>query len=219
MELDMNLPIAPGSPVLSASQRAASLLNAFPDLMMAALFFITWISPLALEERMVSYLVLVLLMEFIVIHSAGFMAMAMTSSKPALQRVGATIGLGLFYTLFVSAFAMSFDEWWPIAAFWGLVLNRLLSVFLGGTPAEEQRNAMMTTWGRNAAFYLFAVFLGIFLPLPELGITRDVQQLQAFSAGGLWTDTPETAIASGFIYFTAVAVTELFRIRLFQIPK
>jgi len=187
--------------------------GALPDLGMALLYILTWISPLAIEEKMVSYLVLVLLLEFIVIHSAAFMGAAMFSDYPKWKRVLAVVGLGFFYTLFVGAFAASFDQWWPLGAFWILIGNRLLAGLLNGGPTDEQRNATMVHWAASVASYLAAVFAGVMLPLPKLGLTEEVRLLQGFEGGGEWIDAPETAIASGAIYFTLIGIAQLFNMR------
>lgn len=63
----------------------ADVLSALPDFCIAATFLITWVRPLAFGGRMVAYLMLVMLLEFIVVHSAGFMGSAAMGS--ALNRL------------------------------------------------------------------------------------------------------------------------------------
>ena len=72
----------------------ADVLSALPDFCLPATFLITWVRPLAFGDRMVAYLMLVMLLEFIVVHSAGFMGSAAMGSGD--RRKGA-----VFYLVFV----------------------------------------------------------------------------------------------------------------------
>jgi len=188
----------------------SALLSALPDFGLATLFLITWITPDAFDEKMVSYLVLVMLMEFVIIHSSGFMGRVMIGEGDRKKRGLTLVGLGLFYTLFVGGFALSFEAWWPIAAFWGMTLNRILFILLGQVPKEEEKILLQKSWAVGALFYLGSVFLTVFAPIPELGISWEVVRDQEFTSEGLWVEDPEHAIACGFLYFSAVAVSELY---------
>src|SRR5262245_39016478 len=109
----------------SLSTRA--LAAAFPDLCMGAVFLTAWLAPARLGAYPIEPLTLVMLLEFIVVHSGGFAGRVMLAALPGDRRVFAMIGLGCFYTLFVGGFALAFHTWWPLASFWALMLNRMLS--------------------------------------------------------------------------------------------
>ena len=100
--------------------------------------------------------------------------------------------------------------WWPIVAFWGMIVNRLLGILLGQAPEGREAESMQRSWGATAIFYLLSVFATILLPVPELGITQEVVSRQEFETEGGWIDAPQLPIASGFLYFTAVAWSELY---------
>lgn len=187
-----------------------AILSSLPDFAFAALFLISWTSPNAFDEKMVSYLVLVMLMEFVIIHSSGFMGRVMIGEGDRKKRGLTLVGLGFFYTLFVGGFALSFGEWWPVAAFWGMTLNRILFILLGRVPKGEEKMLLQKSWAAGALFYLGAVFLTVLAPVPELGITWEVVREQEFTSEGLWVEEPEHAIACGFLYFSAVALSELY---------
>ena len=63
----------------------------------------------------------------------------------------------------------------------------------------------MAFWGLSVAAYLAAVFAGVMLPLPRLGLSGDIVPLLGLPGGGLWVEQPHTVIASGTIYFSLLA--------------
>ena len=67
----MTLP-AP-EPIEPQGYTIAHLFSALPSFFLSGMFLITWIAPDALGGKMISYLMLVMLLEFINVHAAGFM--------------------------------------------------------------------------------------------------------------------------------------------------
>jgi hypothetical protein len=193
--------------------RIAAFVSALPDFGMAALFLATWIAPEAIEERMVRHLVSVVLLEFIIIHSSAFMGVVAISDKPVTDKVKAILGLTILYSLFAGGFSLAFKSWWPIAAFWGLSLNRLLPIILGVVPSEREKELIQTGWAITACAYLLLVTVTLFLPLPQLGITPAVIDRQELEQGtdepGVWQTQPHRAMAFGFLYFIAVGAGEI----------
>src|SRR5271163_2444351 len=124
----------------------ANLTAAIPDFGLAGFFAISWVAPYTFGGHMLSRLELMMLMEFIVLHSSAFLAFAMTMPPSRIFRIGAVIGLGLLYTMFVGAFSLSFHTWWPIASFWMLLANRMLAIVLGKTPKERDFGFIMVGW-------------------------------------------------------------------------
>jgi hypothetical protein len=186
------------------------LIAALPDLGMAALFLAAWIDPPRFGPDVITYLVLVMILEFIVIHSAAFMgAVAFGDLQvQALLKWGKAVGilgLGLFYSLFVLGFCLGFHTWWPMAAFWGLVGNRLLGATLGGKTTEENRQFVMGGWAVGVMAYLFGAFATLLLPVPRLGITGGLSGV----GEGIWIDQPWKPVAMGVIYFGLVGWYEL----------
>lgn len=197
----------------------STLLSALPDFGLAVLFLLTWIEPMVFDERMVSYLVLVMLMEFIIVHSSGFMGFVMVGDGDKKKRSLQLLGLGVFYTLFVIGFAVGFGEWWPVAAFWGMTANRILFILLGQVPKEEEKQYLAKSWAVGVLFYVLFAMITVMLPVPEFGITREVVWAQEFTSEGVWVEEPQTAIAFGFLYFFAVGLSELFAHRWLMTPQ
>jgi len=189
--------------------RLPSLIAALPDFGLAGVFLATWIAPDLLGVQRIGHLMLVMLLEFIVVHSAAFMGSAAIGAATPIERTKRVVGLGLFYTMFVGGFAAAFRTWWPIVAFWGLTLNRLLGMLVGQAPSEKAKLFMQQSWAVGAMAYLAAVFATTFLPVPELGITAAVRAAADLPGSGLWISEPQRVLAAGFLYFAALGLSEL----------
>jgi hypothetical protein len=187
--------------------------SSLPDFAMGLAFLATWIDPYSLGNDMPQYLLLVMLMEFIIIHSAGFMGVIIYGEGDRKRRILFVIGLGFFYSLFVVGFALAFGEWWPLWAFWILIFNRLMSGLFEGDNSETKKKFVMGMWAVGVFCYLVGVFATTLLPVPELGITPQVISGMNLSGGGVWIDEPYRVLAFGFFYFTAVGLFEFFASR------
>jgi len=183
------------------------LVTALPSAALAVTFLITWIAPYTFGEQVVRRLVLLMLLEFIIIHSSAFMGLAVISNRPRRQKVKTLLFLGAFYSLFAAGFAASFERWWPMFAFWGLTANRLLAALVAPPAREADKRHIQAIWSCTVLWYLVAASVTTFLPIPELGITAAVRGTQDLPGTGLWIDEPQRVIAAGFLYFAAVAVS------------
>jgi hypothetical protein len=182
------------------------LLQAAPDAALALLFVCAWIAPTAGRPELVQHLMLVMLLEFIIIHSSAFMGSLWVHERGGTAALG-VLGLGAFYTLFVGGFALAFHTWWPIGVFWGLTLNRLLPILLGQAPRGEEAALLGRSWATHALLYLLGVGLTVVLPVPRLGLTPDVVGGLHLIGSGLWVSQPWRLIAFGALYFGGVAVS------------
>jgi len=186
-----------------------SLLAALPDFALGLLCVTAWVAPEWIGVQWIRYVVLLMLMEFIVIHSSGFMGAAVWGSARKAPRGLVILGFGAFYTLFVGGFALVFKTWAPLVGFWVLTLNRLLGAVVGQADGKEKA-LVMRGWAACTLFYLLVVFATTLLPVPRLGVTPEIA-IAANIPGdsGLWVTRPYTVLAAGFVYFTACAVSEL----------
>ena len=71
-----------------------AVVSALPDLMLGATFLITWVSPYALREKMVAYLMLLMILEFIIVHSSAFMGRVMVGPLLRGRKSVTLLGLG-----------------------------------------------------------------------------------------------------------------------------
>ena len=177
--------------------------------MLAGTFLLAWLQPATLGEERTRGLVLLLLLEFVNIHSSAFMGQTLLSRKGRVPRLLAVLGFGVFYSAFVVAFAAIFKMWWPVLAFWGLTANRLLILLPGQAPDGREKELIQAGWAAGILFYLTAAFLSV-LPWPRLGMTAAAVKALHLPGEGAWVDTPEKAMAAGLIYFGLTGVSEIF---------
>lgn len=205
-------------PLITLPAWLAGLIQAAPDLGLSAVFLITWLRPDTFGALAVKHLVLVMLLEFIVIHSAGFMGAATIAAGSPGKRLLVILGFGLFYSLFTGAFSLAFHTSWPFVSFWVLTANRMLGVVVSPAVDLKSANVVMGGWALNVVAYLGCCFLTVLAPMPRLGITPEVVKAQAFTGEGLWIDQPHTAIAFGCLYFLAVGLGELLLVGRLSSP-
>ena len=189
---------------------------ALPDFAFAGVCLATWLAPGWIGPERIGSLMLLMLIEFIVIHSAAFMGMVLWNDTPARTRIVRALGLGGFYSLFVAAFGFAFETWWPLAGFWILVANRLLGALVGQAPSGAEREFIRQGWGASAALYLLAVALTTIAPVPRFGITPEMVRAANLPGGGLWIDEPYRVIAAAFVYFALLGWSELYGHRAFR---
>lgn len=184
----------------------ARLAAALPDAVTAGFFLIVWLAPMALGESAVRNALLIMLVEFLVVHSSGFLSsVVLADDAPRRSRVLAILGFSLFYLLFVAIFAWTFGEWWPVLAFGWLLLGKFVVVLGRQGTTAEQKQRMMAQWGVAVILYLLGAFVTTLMPLPRLGMTADLLPAFGLSGGGLWVEQPHRVVAFGFLYFALTA--------------
>jgi hypothetical protein len=160
---------------------------------------------------------LVMLLEFIVVHSAAFMGTVRFAAGAPGAKAMRMLGLGVFYTLFVGGFALAFHQAWPLWSFWALTVNRMLSMLLKQAPDGDEQAFAQRQWAAGVLFYLLAVGLTTVLPIPRLGVSAAAIGAMHLSGSGLWIDQPWRVLAAGTLYYAATAASELFDHRWLKI--
>jgi len=186
---------------------AARLLSALPDVVTAFGCLIVWVAPLALGEDAVKTVLLMMLMEFILLHATGFFTRIATSDRTRrMQQILQLLGLSLFYMLFVGAWAYVFRAWWPLPVFLWLVVGKIAWVFANPRGRAAEASRQMKTWAFSMVAYIGAVFAGLMLPLPRLGLDAATVATMHIPISGAWVDRPQAAIASAVLYYSALAL-------------
>lgn len=194
---------------MSLARRA---LIALPDAVAAGLFLWCWIAPVAWRQQLVAFLVLVLLIEFLVIQAGPFLGSVIYGGKMGFdrkRRVRIAVVLGSTYLLFAGLAAASFGAWYPFFIFVWLFGVKLFAAVAAFDRNAEGREREMSVWIRSSMYFLGAFFVTFFVPVPMLGITEDGE---VYGLRGLyeWANFPYKAMATGFLYFSALALTRLF---------
>lgn len=182
------------------------LISAAFDLALAGVFLITWLDPGNDLARSVDVLLLMMLIEFITVHSSAMLGSVWMGPGDRQKRLRGVIGLIGMYALFVGGFSIGFSTWAPFVGFWLLTGNRLMGMFMGGRPDEATREDAERSWARSVVLYLAGAFLTTFMPIPRLGLTSDVMAAIDIPGSGLWVDEPWRVMAFGAVYFGAGGV-------------
>lgn len=183
--------------------------SAAPDLTLGASYLITWASPTAFGARSLRYLMFMVMLEFIVIHSAALMGVVAISNATRSVKSLLMIGLAAFYSSFVVAFAHDFGAWWPVSAFWLLTLNRLTGVLFSTAPSGQEQFAMWAGWTTSVVLYLGWIFVTGLVPMPQLGISAAVAAANDLPGSGLLVDEPYRLVAFGAAYYLSTGLAEL----------
>lgn len=180
--------------------------SALPDLLTAIACMVVWISPMTFGQDAVKTVVLMMLMEFLMVHGTGFFTgiAFMDNVKPAKRLLGMA-GLLCFYAMFVAAFAFSFKAWWPVWVFAWLAISKALWIFINPRDRDAEMDRQMKSWAFSTAAYLAAVFATLMLPIPELGITASIRPELGLSGSGEWIEHPHIAVAGMAFYYFAIA--------------
>jgi hypothetical protein len=179
---------------------------AVPDAITSGAFFCAWIAPATIGYQRVRDLMLLMLIEFIVMHSGGFTAGILSAENVSRSKRALSLaGLTMFYMLFVLAFSLAFSSTWPIWGFLWLFVSRFLQLFTSRAETDVKMQRMLGAWIVSVLTYLGGAFFTAFVPLPALGITPEVISALHLQGSGLWIEQPWTVIAFGAFYFAVLA--------------
>jgi hypothetical protein len=190
---------------------ARRIVLALPDLAAAAVYLWCWIAPTAWHQSLVALLVLVLLIEFIVAQAGPFIGTVVYGAAMGLdrrQRLRTAAVLGAVYIGFAGLAAASFDAWFPLLIFSWLFAVKVFTATYGRDRGATGRDREMTVWILSVSYYFVAIFITMFVPMPMFGITAD-GAIYGLRGQYEWANFPYKPIASGFLYFFALAVTRL----------
>jgi hypothetical protein len=189
----------------------ARLASALPDLALSAGCAVTWARPDLVAPWVPRWILLTMLLEFIVVHSSGFMGVFAFGRQSKREVILATLGLGALYSLFAAGFSLGFHTWWPFTSFWLLTLNRLTGSLLYRDPDDDgsAQGMFMAGWALSSLCYLLGVTYTSAADLPRLGFDARVVASLHLEGGGLWVDEPWRVVAFGAVYFGVIGLLEL----------
>jgi hypothetical protein len=191
--------MSPRSPLVRA-------LAAVPDSITAGFFLLVWVAPMALGPGSVKNAMLLMIVEFVLVHGAGFLgSTAYAEDVPRARKVSALLGFTAFYMVFILAFSFLFKEWWPALAFFWLLVAKMGIALDRKAPAAEHRLRAQSGWTLSVLAYLGGAFATILLPIPRLGISEALQPELGIPGTGEWVDKPHTVVAFGALYFGFLA--------------
>jgi len=198
----LNLPPAPPPPTFTRAPSVGSVVTGVPEIAFGIAFFITWWRPETFGVDMVKFAMELMLLEFILVHSAGFMGLRASAHESPVKRFTTIIGFGLFYSMFVAGFCLALGHWRPMWTFWIVTAQRLAGDIIDPKPTDETQAWFGTSMAMNIMLYLIAVFSTIILPVPTLGVTPAVRDALHINGRGLWQAEPQRVVVMAALYYT-----------------
>lgn len=185
---------------------------ALPDALTAATYALCWVAPAWLGYPWIKTLMIVMLMEFFVVHSGAFFKSLWFDQGGTTRRALSVLGVGGFYLVFIAAISMAIEAWWPFWAFLWLLLAKAVPILLRPQPPLDEVQRQFILWALSVAAYIGAVALTAMLPIPALGIDAAARAGAAISGSGLWVEQPQTVLAAGLLYFALLAWAKAYGI-------
>ncbi len=184
------------------------LASAIPYFILVVVLTRAWIDPLSVDEGIwVPLAVGLMALEFILLHSGVFMGTMAAKAQSTARRVGVFALLAGFYAIFAVAFSQMTGTWEILKIFGFLMAGRFITVIIASGEGEQP---LIGRSFAGIATYIPVVFLTVFVPFPELGVSPEVlREVYPGRGGGLWERHPERAIAGAIIYFGLMGLFEL----------
>ena len=180
-----------------------------PLLYLSYVLFSVWYEPMAWDDgNWVTLGLGLMLLEFVTLHSGVFIVVGMRSREALNRRWFFVLGITAFYALLVLGFAMGVGQPQLLWIFALVMLGRLVSLAFDDNP-DAVAAEMIARSTIGTVLYLLVVFGTIFVPIPELGITREVlDDVYPQRGSGVWEAEPHRAIAGAAVYFALLGFAE-----------
>jgi hypothetical protein len=192
-----------------------ALISAGPDFVLAGSFLIVWLFPYALGEQSVKYFLVLMQLEFIVIHSTPFLAAISLANLPLPKKLLFFIGLVLFYSLFAAGFSFTYGSAWPLISFWTLTLTKYPSLIFSPSAYRKDKS-ILRTWAVMTSAYLAGLLVVGMLPnlvgwsIPRFGLTDAVIKQLNLPGTDAWFKEPYGVLAFGIFYFLILGIYDLW---------
>ena len=163
-----------------------------------------WFYPEYYNAEIIYNLTIILIFEFILVHSGVFMAV--------IQNKIALVGFALFYGIFALAINASVLGDAPVILYLysATVINRMIFGLSSRSPQERQENmGYSALMALNFMFCIFAALILSFM-VPYGGLTPDyLSSIHYLNSGGEFPENPHVAFAFGVMYFSMPVVAPL----------
>lgn len=188
--------------------RLRLLLSALPDALTAALYAVAWLAPAWLGPGWIRGLMLLMAIEFFVVHSGAYFSVKLVSADSAAARARGALGVGAFYALFVGAICIGTKTWWPALAFAWLIAGRLHQLVVLPQPPDAEAARQFLLWVVSVLAWLGSVLLTAALPVPALGFDAAAREAARVFDSGVWAERPQALFAAGLLYFLTLAIAK-----------
>jgi len=172
-----------------------------PEFALGAAFAVTWRDPSTLGVEWVGYAMMLVILEFILIHANAFLGWRAMLAPTPRDRLRAIAGFGGIYLLFGIGISLAFHSWGPVLAVVTLTATRLWSALRDPPPTELARAWFGGQVGLNAVLYLLLAACTVFLPIPELGVKSWMYESSS-SDPGLWEVHPQLPVFMACVFYS-----------------
>jgi len=129
-----------------------------PAFFMSLYFWMVWVNPLIFGVDVTLGCTLLLVVEFVSIHSSFMIA--------GIARAKTSIWLILVYAVFIVVPAVATKTLWPILFFAWHVYETMKSF---RNASEEQSKLRLARWIGSTILFMAAIMLAVMVPWPDLG--------------------------------------------------
>jgi len=182
---------------------------------MAYQFYLLWTNP-SIEDVNKIYSVAVLMgFEFIMTHSGVFMSVF--PKKLSLYIFFP------FYGLFALAFNSMVEGNTILYLYLIVVFNRMRFAFSNVNKVLKTKAILMSIFAAITYFVMIFIFTFNAENISVLGLTEEYITMSGYNKtkkiGGIFTDMPHVAISFSVFYYIALALIELFLLKVFSYKK
>ena len=171
------------------------------------MFLVAWVEPSLLPRDSYRYLLGVLMMEFIIIHTSSVMMQIYVERESRWSRAASIVGLTAAFSILVYVMTQRFHAFWLLPSFWLLTLNRLIGLF-SGQQKSVAGDFVFRSWLSAFMLYMLCLLAGWMIAVPALGVQPDAFPVD-LPAFGWFSREPQRFLATGYAYFTMLALAEL----------
>jgi hypothetical protein len=205
-----------------------SLIGVGLNLVLIYTFLRLWIRPQVSDVEMIINLIVLMIFEFVMVHSGVFMSVLGRSWK-------AWLGFVVFYGLFALAFNAMVSGNQIIILYGGVVLNRMLpnilrkpkktDITISGIFEKNGKNTENLEPSKElmmsalyAMIYFFLLFTIVFSSsfIPKFGLTKEFLEVANYSksdtVGGDFADKPYVFMCFGVLYYLFLTLLEVMLI-------
>lgn len=197
-----------GPPAVGLLRRLlAGLPSASADLVTASVCIAVWWAPQSWPEDLLRSTALIMLIEFLSIHSliiAPVLAVLLTERWP----YAGLILILLLYLGVAVGVSVALQTWWPTVFFAWLLLSRYVLPMWNIGGGDEHID-LGKVWLVSTLLWLLLIFASLILPVPALGWDADAIARLGLPGGGIWVDQPHRLLAFAASYFLLLAAFKL----------
>ncbi len=179
---------------------AIRALSAMPDLMLVAFCLMLWFQPEAVSRGFIATLCLVMMIEFLTIHSTLFIPIGAALLGAKMNIFVALVMIAGAYVSVAAALSYALDTWWPTVFFAWLLFSRFGLPFLlarwEGLSADFEREWLLST-----LLWLVLAVPAFMLPIPALSVDTVMPYI----------NQPENWVVFAIAYFSLLALYKLVR--------